>query len=56
MMRQPKITFDQMREARAFEAAGLSTISQAVKAFERNEIAKINELRKQLAAKEAARG
>lgn len=44
----------QYREARAFEAAGLTSISQAVKAFERGETSRINEWRKQLAAKKEA--
>ena len=35
-------------EARRFERAGLCSISQAVKAFEREDEAKIAELRKQL--------
>ena len=37
-------------EARKFEAAGLTTISQAVKAFERGETSRINEWRKALKA------
>jgi hypothetical protein len=43
----------QMKEARAFEAAGLTSISQAVKAFERGETSRINEWRKLLAEKQA---
>ena len=38
-------------EARKFEAAGLASISQAVKAFERGETSRINEWRRQLAEK-----
>lgn len=44
------LTNAEMAEARKFEAAGLTTISQAVKAFERGEIAKINEWRAALRA------
>jgi hypothetical protein len=40
-------------EARRFEAAGLCSISQAVKAFERGETRRINEWRQALAAKKA---
>lgn len=40
-------------EARKFEAAGLCSISQAVKAFQRNDSARIAEWRKQLAEKNA---
>lgn len=46
-----KLTNTNMTEARAFEKAGLTSISQAVKAFERGETARIAEWRKQLAAK-----
>ena len=50
-MKQPKITNAQFALARKFEAAGLTTISQAVKAFERNETSKVKEWESQLAAK-----
>ncbi len=43
----------QIKLARKFEAAGLTTYSQAVKAFERNETSRINEWKRQLAEKEA---
>ena len=43
----------QYAEARKFEAAGLTSISQAVKAFERGETSRISEWRKQLAEKQA---
>jgi hypothetical protein len=46
-----KLTNAQYAEARKFEAAGLTSISQAVKAFERGETSRIAEWRKQLAAK-----
>lgn len=41
--------------ARKFEAAGLTTYSQAIKAFQRREEARINEWKRQLAAKQAAK-
>ena len=41
----------QMQLARSFERAGLCSISQAVKAFERNETAKIEAWKKALAGK-----
>lgn len=41
------------RLARKFEAAGLTTISQAVKAFQRGETDRINEWKRQLAEQEA---
>jgi|WetSurMetagenome_2_1015567.scaffolds.fasta_scaffold1779965_2 hypothetical protein len=44
-----KLTDAQMRLARRIEKAGLTTISQAVKAFERQETEKINAWKKQLA-------
>jgi hypothetical protein len=47
-----KITDAQFRLARRFEEAGLTTISQAVKAFERRENEKIEAWKKQLAEKE----
>ena len=43
----------QIKLARKFEAAGLTTYSQAVKAFERNETSRINEWKRQLAEAEA---
>lgn len=46
------LTREQIEMARKFEAAGLTTYSQAVKAFERNESARINEWKRQLAEKE----
>jgi hypothetical protein len=48
-----KLSNAQMTEARKFEAAGLTTISQAVKAFERGETSRINAWRAALAAKQA---
>lgn len=42
----------QMELARRFEKAGLTTYSQAVKAFERNEMGRIDEWKRQLAEKE----
>lgn len=47
-MRRTTVTAAQMAEARRFEKAGLTTISQAVKAFERGETARINAWRKAL--------
>lgn len=41
----------QYAEARSFEAAGLTSISQAVKAFERGEAERINGWRNQIAAR-----
>jgi hypothetical protein len=49
-----KLTNAQYAEARKFESAGLTSISQAVKAFERGETSRINEWRKQLAEKQNA--
>lgn len=46
-----KLSNAQMQLARAFERAGLCSISQAVKAFERGESAKIEEWKKRLQAK-----
>ena len=48
-----RLTDAQMRLARRFERAGLTTISQAVKAFERNDNARIAEWKRQLAELEA---
>jgi len=45
------ISNSQMALARKFEAAGLTSISQAVKAFQRGESAKIEAWKKQLAKK-----
>ena len=50
-MRQPTITAAQLQLARAFERAGLCSISQAVRAFERRDDARIDEWKRQLAAK-----
>jgi hypothetical protein len=44
------LTSAQYAEAKRFEAAGLTTISQAVKAFERNNTAQLNEWRTALKA------
>jgi hypothetical protein len=49
------LTDAQFSLARAFEAAGLTTISQAVKAFERRDNARIEEWKRQLAEKKAAK-
>lgn len=49
-----KLTNREFETARAFEAAGLTTISQAVKAFEREEIEKIRTWTLALNAKRAA--
>jgi hypothetical protein len=46
-----KLTNAQYAECRKFEAAGLTSLSQAVKAFERNEINRINEWRNALRQK-----
>lgn len=46
------LTNAQYAECRKFEAAGLTSISQAVKAFERGETDRINEWRKQLKERE----
>ena len=43
------LTDAQMRLARAFEKAGLTTISQAVKAFEKGNDKQIQEWKEQLA-------
>lgn len=48
-----KLSDAQFRIARAFEAAGLTTISQAVKAFERGNSAQIEEWKRLLAEKRA---
>ena len=48
-----KLTNAQYAEARQFEAAGLTTISQAVKAFERNETSRIAAWRQALAGEPA---
>lgn len=47
------LTDAQMRLARAFETAGLCSISQAVKAFERRDNERIVAWKKQLAEKNA---
>lgn len=47
------LTGTQMLMARRFEAAGLCSISQAVKAFERKDWAKITIWKQQLEAKQA---
>ena len=46
----------QMRLARRFEAAGLTTISQAVKAFQRHNDTQIEEWKKLLEQHDAANG
>ena len=43
-----KLTDRQLELARTFERAGLTSISQAVKAFERKDVAQIEEWKKQL--------
>ncbi len=48
------LTDAQFKLARAFADAGLTSISQAVKAFERRETAQIEAWKKELAAKRAA--
>ena len=48
-----KLTNAQIAECRKFEAAQLTTYSQAVKAFERGEQSRIAEWRKALAEKNA---
>lgn len=45
------VTDAQARLARAFEAAGLTSYSQAIKAFQRKETEKIEAWKKQLAEK-----
>ena len=45
-----KISARQMELARSFERAGLTSISQAVKAFERGDDAQIEEWEEELAA------
>ncbi len=50
-----KLTDSQFKLARRFEQAGLTTISQAVKAFERRNNEQIEEWKKQLREKEAQR-
>ena len=54
-MKKPTISNSDFALARSFEAAGLTTISQAVKAFERNDVVKINEWKRLLTAKNAAK-
>lgn len=49
------LTDAQFSLARAFEAAGLTTISQAVKAFERRDNARIEEWKRQMAEKKAGK-
>lgn len=49
-----KLTDRQFALARAFERAGLTTISQAVKAFERHNDAQIEEWKRQLAEQRKA--
>lgn len=44
---------EQMEMARAFEKAGLTTISQAVKAYERGETSRIAEWTRALATKKS---
>lgn len=46
------LTDRQVQLARAFEHAGLTSYSQAVKAFERGETERINEWKRQLQAKQ----
>lgn len=46
-----KLSNSQYKLAKAFENAGLCSLSQAVKAFERNETAKIEAWKKQLSEK-----
>jgi len=48
------VTDAQLKLARRFEAAGLTSYSQAVKAFQRHEDAKIEAWKKQLSEKLAA--
>ncbi len=50
-MSSQKITDAQSKLARAFERAGITTISQAVKAFERNDTEQIEKWKKQLSLK-----
>lgn len=50
-----RLTNSQFELARKFERAGLCSISQAVKAFERGETEKINEWKKQLTERESAK-
>ncbi len=45
----------QMAQARAFEKVGLTSLSQAVKAFERGETDRVNEWKKQLQAKQESK-
>ncbi len=45
----------QYAQARAFESAGLTSLSQAVKAFERGETDRINAWKKQLQAKQESK-
>lgn len=53
MSYKTNLTENQMRLARRFETAGLTTISQAIKAFERRDNEKIENWKQQLAEKEA---
>jgi len=50
------LTDAQMKLARRFQEAKLTTISQAVKAFERRDDAQINEWKEQLRAYDEANG
>lgn len=50
-MYAPKLSDAQIKLARAFEKAGLTTISQAVKAFERHDNAQIEKWKAALKAK-----
>lgn len=47
-----KLTSAQLALARQFETAGLTSISQAVKAFERGKTTRINEWKRALVAQE----
>lgn len=51
-----RLTDAQERLARRFEAAGLTTISQARKAFERREDERIEEWKRELSKLDEARG
>jgi hypothetical protein len=48
-----KLSDQQMQFARKVESAGLASVSQAVKAIERGEVATIRDWQKALAAKES---
>ena len=50
------LTDAQMKLARRFQAAGLATISQAVKAFENRNNTQINAWKEELKQKDAAAG